>query len=499
MKRFVAALAVSSVLFQVTPTQITPTLAQENPFATTKTENPFAAAKANRYGGVFQSDAVKLELQKVGPGFEGSLFYAATGQTYPVTASLAGDSLEGTFNAGGTNFAFKFQLNDDGSEGAFATEGYSGTLISETAAAAKVAEIEAAKPKPPNQAETLLGEALAIANTLPAAQRSSSIFSIATTKLMMGDVEGAKEIRDSLPVGDLMRDFVDSGLAVKLAENGDIPAANSAASIIGNQSARNSAFIQIISHQATSGDLSGALNQARNLGTPELIITGLTGIASVQFAGNDRAGGLATMGEAEGVVNSIGNQPAQESAMFSIALSYALSGETNRAMGFVEKLRKNPFYALMVLATIAKAQAKTGDMAGANNTLKEANKIARKMDKVIRHLGAVQIALIKFEVNGLAEAMIEMNSIKDLTQRSAGNMQLVSALFIKNDFGGAQMFLQVADIHPTHADIIKSIWASSLARNGDINGAIGKARGIGDAMQRASALASIAGTLGASE
>lgn len=504
MKRFVVAMAVSSVLLQITPAQFTPALAQENssaenPFAANPAANPFATARADRYGGVFQSDAVKLDIKKVGPGFEGSLFYAATGQTYPVKGRLFDDVLQGTFNAGGTKFAFSFQLNDDGAEGAFETEGYSGNLTSEAAAAAKVAEAEAAKPKPPGQADLLLDEAMAIANTLPTAQRSSALFSIANTMLVMGDVEGATKIRDTLPFGDLMRDFVDSGLAAKLAQNGDIPAARAAASVIGNESARNGAFMQINNHQAQAGDVAGALNQARNLGSPILVITGLTSIAAFQFANNDRAGGQATMNEADRIVNSLSGQPTQESAMFSVALSYAIAGETSRAMGYVEKLRKSPFNALLVLANIAKAQAKAGDLAGANNTLKEANKMARKMSKAVRPLGVVQVALIKFEVSGLAEAMVEMRSIKDLAQRSSGNMQLAGALFAKNDFAGAQTFLQIADIHPTHRDLISSIWASAMARNGDINGAIGKARGIGDAMQRANTLASIASVIWGAE
>lgn len=493
MKRFVTALALSSVLLQVTPA-----LSQENPFAATKTENPFVVAKADRYGGVFQSDAVKLELTKVGPGFEGSLFYSATGQTYPVRGRLFDDVLQGTFNAGGTKFGFSFQLNDDGAEGAFETEGYSGTLTSEAVAAAKVAEAKAAEPVPVGQVEALFNEALALANTLPEAQRSSSVFTIALYKILMGDVEGGRTLGRSLASDDIYRDFIEGELAAGVAKDGDIQAGYTAASLVANEIARKSAIIKVIGIQAAAGDLPGAFVQARSLGTPQNKISGLTVIATHQINAGDKSGAMTTFNEAEGLINQISEKTARDAPRFSLGLAYARAGEFRRAEDLIDKISADTTKTT-ALSYLAQEQAKAGDMNGAKDTLRKTENRAKRIDKNLRFLGVIDVAVAKTEINGMADGMIYMKTIADPLQRSVGMLRIATLLLAKRDFSGVRSLLQIATIDPSHNGTLRSSWATALAADGKIEEGIAMARSIPDPMFKANALASIAGTLGAEE
>ena len=84
------------------------------PFLFTLTVNLLASlaqaqTQPNPFAGTFSDGRVTVTLEPSGPGFVGRL--ELEGDSYPLTAQLAGETLSGSFRAGGGTFSFMATLN----------------------------------------------------------------------------------------------------------------------------------------------------------------------------------------------------------------------------------------------------------------------------------------------------------------------------------------------------------------------------------------------------
>lgn len=70
------------------------------------------APGADPLAGVYQGDGITLELQRRGEGYTGAI--TVQGQRYPVTGEFRGETLYGTFQAGGQTYMFAAKLEGGG-------------------------------------------------------------------------------------------------------------------------------------------------------------------------------------------------------------------------------------------------------------------------------------------------------------------------------------------------------------------------------------------------
>lgn len=474
---------------------VTPASAQQSPFAANPAENPFAAAQEERYEGTFESDDVKLTLKKEGEGFTGELFYTATNQTYPVTANLVGDHIEGHFATGGKQYPYSLTLSPDGKSCVFDTEGFQGILQT------KKSVLTGSSIG--GQAGELLAEAIAIRDTLgpveaPAVTSAVALAmaqggewdraknlvetlpqtveyrawtiqtvtdEIAVSKAQIGDYAGVKALIEEAPLEGLVREvsvdkfaaiYAEAGnfeqvralmdtipmhhdrrpeiaqkLIVVLADKGDVAGAKMLVGNISPASAMKKYYFtwanyDIATAQFRKGDAQSAEVTLRNsiaqtqtdptfakiLGPGEFMkgiihalkkltaegnftqvlalrdtfersikalprhvhkieavkkIEGYAAIAEAQFATEDAAGAKKTISKARSLLKKVAG-PMKGFAQRPIAQVEALMGDTKRAEEYIGK-SQGVLPRMIAYGDLAQAQAKAGNLAGANQTL----------------------------------------------------------------------------------------------------------------------------------
>lgn len=492
-KKFIFVAAFTIVLLQPSTVR-----SQESPFTTAAPENPFAAAQVDRYIGVFESEAVKLELQRGDAGYEGSLFYAATDQTYGVTATFIEGSVEGAFNAGGTNFPFTFALKDDGTSGAFETEGYSGTLTPAVSGAGDVAGgaslMEGAGADAEYKSSSLFEEALAAADRAPAAMKPGSRFMIALFMVEAGDLDGARALAATFSVEDFYRPFILGSIASGMAAVGDFEGGYAAARAVSDESARNSALVQIIGHQAEAGDYDGALQAARGLLDVKSRVSALVAVAYSKTSGGAPVESMALLQEAEVLVNSIADKESRDAPRFAVLRAYATAGDIEKARDGVGEINSD-YFKTITLSWIAQEQARAGDIEGAMKTIKEAEKKANKVEDALRSSGIIEVAFANVVAGNLAEGMVMLEVIENPLLKSAGYMRIINWQYSEGDFSGARTTMHFID--PSHKDQVTASRARALADAGVFEEAEAMARTVSDPVHLATALASVAASMSA--
>lgn len=462
--------------------------AQDNPFAANAPANPFATAKVDRYVGVYQSDAVRLSLTKAGNGFGGELYYVATDATYPVTASVDGEKLNGSFVAGGANFSFTFVLGAEGSSGVFETEGYSGTLVRAGGATGSPKSI-----KPVGKAAAIVNEALEIAKTVAPDKKGQALYSIIGLKATLGDIDGAKALLNTIPGGDSFRPTAILGIARAQLKQGDFDGAVAMANTITKPAYRKQFDGEIVSHHITNGDAAKGLSLARNATDLEHRVTLLMSAAGAFRGLKDEAQANAMMQEAKSVALSISDEAKRNSAIFTVAFTHAFSGNMTAALEMANTLPAD-FLKMSLLATIGKAKIRAGDQAGARAIAESMLKDIKKLKSKYARPGAyTQVASIYVGLNDNA-------SLLNVHKKYSGTLEAwyVAVAFAHIEFkhfGEAQALIRSTVLGTSSAIVQQSLdfaIANDQATRGDIDGALATARAIADPLNRISALTTIA-------
>ncbi len=462
--------------------------AQDNPFAANPAGNPFATAMVDRYAGIFESDAVRLTLEKSGGGFVGELYYAQTGQTYPATAQIKDGALNGSFNAGGKSFPFTFALGDDGKSGQFDTEGYSGRLTRTFEPSSLVK-----KAAPLNRIDALYQEALEALESSAPIQKSVAQASVIAHLAQGGRIDQAKALLDAIPRSDTFRDMAIAMFGESQAINGDLEGARATANGMADQTWRTHIAESIAGYQAENGDAAGALVTANAIGTQTDKVSALIVVANALSKTGDKATALTTLTNATAVTEAIENKDQRNDAYGMLVGSYANMGDYETATDMAKDLKKGKMKSISAYVKIALAQAKAGDAEDADKSIDRAIGSSNYM-KPMSSRPAAYAQIIR----GYA-ALRDQKGIDKLfkwTQKLKGNPLYVRVEMVRTQiafgyYAPARANLSIIG-DPDLVGSLTAELAQHQAQNGDLEGGLTMARSIAQPHHRAFAIAAVA-------
>ena len=469
-------------------TSATGALGQDNPFAANAPTNPFTTTQADRYTGTFSSGDVKLLLTREGPLYNGELYYFATQKTYPITASLVGDRLEGTFSAAGSGFPFTFQLNENGGDGVFKTEGFEGTLVAQngTLQLATNTQNTVAATDP----TALFAKALELVRSIPSATQPTPFATLIDAHVDADDLTGAEQLLNIMPFQDIISQLAVAHLVRGYAKRGDLVTARAKAdSIAGSTAMAKFAYGYIATAMAKQGDPNGALLLVNKLGDAKDKPYIYTQIAIGQNEASDHTGAISTLADAVKAVRKIRNKEHKSSGLISVSTTYAQIGEPDVGISVALTIPK-AFYKIISLTAIANIQAKAGDADGARATIASAEKALKKVDDVLKDSALSSIAVAKASAGDMAGAQLMLAQINYAGSRSAGNAQIAIAQLEQGNFEGARTM--AINIDDTQAPGFLVQWAKARAKSGDYAKAIETAQNIDVPGRQAEAYARIA-------
>lgn len=463
-------------------------LAQDNPFAANSAGNPFATAMVDRYAGIFESDAVRLTLEKAGSGFEGELYYAQTGQAYSATAQIKDAALNGSFNAGGKSFPFTFVLGDDGKSGQFDTEGYSGRLTRTFKPSSLVK-----KAAPLNRIDALYEEALEALDGAAAIQKSVARASLIAHLAQGGRVDQAKALLDAIPRNDTFRDMATAMFGESQAINGDLEGARATANGMADQTWRTHIAESIAGYQAENGDTAGALATANAIGTQTDKISALIVVANALSKNGDKATALTTLTSANTITEAIENKDLRKDAYGMLVGGYAKMGDYETALDLAKNIKKGNLKKVNAFVSVALAQARAGDIKGARESTKEAQGAAGWMKpSSSRPVAYAQV------VRGYAAIRDEegINKMIKWTNKLKGNPLYVRVELVRTQiqfgyYAPARANLSIIG-NPDLVGSLTAELAQHQAQNGDLEGGLAMARGIAQPHHRSFAISAVA-------
>ncbi len=461
--------------------------AQENPFATKAPSNPFAVALAEGYVGIFNSDAVRLTLARTANGFSGSLFYAQTAQTYPVTAGIENGVLRGSFTTGGKAFPFTFQLDDDGNSAQFNTEGYSGKLERTLELSAPV------KTSPPlSRIDKLYEEALVALESATSAQKSVAMATTIAQLAQGGRMERARALLDAIPRNDTFRDLATAMFGESQAASGDLVGAKATANGMASQTWRTYIVEAIAVYQAENGDAAAALSTANSIGTQNDKISALVAVANALSQSDDKAIALTTLKDAQTRAEAVQDKSRKDDALAMVSGGYAIAGNYDMATDLGGDI-KNHMARVKAYVSIALAQAKAGDVDGARKSIKRAEgRSGHIKPKAARPAAYAQIArgyAALRDVKGMTKMFKWTKILKgnDLKAR----VEIVRTQIDFGYYAPARTNLSLIG----SADLIGSLTAELAqhqAQNGDFEGGLSMAQSIIPPHHRAFGIAAVA-------
>ncbi len=206
-----------------------------------------------------------------------------------------------------------------------------------------------------------------------------ALASISATQAARDDVAGALTT-----IADLRESSVQQSAREKICaaqvRAGDVGEAVDTA--MQNGFSRERALRIAAREQARSGDLSGAIRTAKKIGQGLARDYALSEVAQVQAGAGDIAGALA-------IADTIDSLDAHAAAMWSVVLAQAENGNVKAALQAAQSAPALGNERDRALASIAKAQAKTGMFDQALNTIK---KIRSEGDRgtALGHISAAQ-------------------------------------------------------------------------------------------------------------
>lgn len=376
-------------------------------------------------------------------------------------------------------------------------------------------------------AEETLDEAIAAANRIHPQMKASALRNIA--KMQSGDrakatfalaVVAANEMRNTIKKNEALK-----MIAIVQAESGDLRGAKETANGIRDWLTKEEALRAIAIAQAESGDINGAKETVELL---SLKVSALKEIARIQTRRNDIKGAKETANQipslkdevfgeiAEAQVQNEDIRGAKETVgeialdMLSKALALkkiaqAESGEEARET-FRQAIRAanqiEEFFSVnaVVLRRIAKAQAESGDVPGAKETLSQARAFANEMQNGSGKVSVLcQIAQTQVdcgELNDLfAPAIAVAEQMENGVEKAKAFKEIVDYLVEEEEISRVIEIAKKIE----NADYLKTDLIKSLANKGEITGAKAIAKQIKDQFTRENGLVEIAKTQNGSE
>lgn len=233
---------------------------------------------------------------------------------------------------------------------------------------------------------------------------------LAAAQAKSGDVAGAKATANSIE-DNASKDSALREIAAAQAKAGDIAGAIATADAITNVLVEASPLSNIAAAQLKAGDRAGA---SKTFDRAEAIANTLNGVEKNVALGNialaeAKAGDITRAKATADAITGYG----KEGAMFDIAIIQARAGDIAGARDTAGSLRQNYLKAL-VLREVAIAQSRTGDKAGASQTFDEAKTMANAETVDLNRDGALlSIARGQAKTGDVAAAKATAAATKD--------------------------------------------------------------------------------------
>ena len=458
-------------------------ISQENPFAATPTANPFATTQSQRYIGIFESDAIRLELAETETGIGGTLYYDATGQTYLVTAKLVEAALEGSFAVSGTDFTFTFVLEEDAKAGRFETEGYSGVLSAQGLA-----------PLPKSRVEEIFEEAVELAGILPADQRGYVISSVVSLLAQTGDIDGARELIESLPAGDAYRSSALVGVAGGMIKTDGVEAARQVMNGVVEPNMRSSFDATYTLYLAEEGQLSEAYAFATGLPRTSGSLGVLTLFALKAHEAGDTEMANAALANARARITGASDMAERNMGFFQLASSHAQLGDVQAARRSLNEIAENDYLQVIGYAAVSEHFVRDGNRDAATQFAEDAFRKAKRIKpNGLRPAAVAAVAPAYAALRDTAKIQEVMNWVHQKNEYMSGvvlnNVILTQIRFRYLDAARSN----AAQLTQTNLDseILQAV-AYDEAEAGDIDGALQTVRGMSSQPVRATSLATIA-------
>ena len=462
--------------------------ATSNPFGAQNSDNPFAAAAKDPYVGVFESDEVKLVVEKQAGRYSGKLFYAKTGATYPASMTKNESRLDGSFTAGGNEFAFAFELDEAGTSGVFSTQDYSSTLqaVSSTQSASRPGSGNRGGP---DSLESVIDEAIATARAVEAGQRGDfARFYVVNSLAYAGFLGRATQMIKETPSENIYREGMLSALASGHAIKGNRSASMQILQQISNPAYHPGVYAEIARYHAEREDFDAALAAVATAPTVEVRV----GMLNVIALTHHKQGNLGADGEmlnrARELAYGIEDKDQRSLTLQTLASAYAAPlGLWDEALKTAKKISSD-FNKLLAYSAIALAQHKDGERAGAASTFALADKRIRKLDEGLREFGKSWLAATAYFIEP-GKAGSRLDSLT-ADYRSQAFLNIITDLVQDNEFDRARPLMD--QLLPQHSAEMMKRWAAARANNGEFDKGLTTARNIEDKSVRAAALAEIA-------
>ncbi len=469
---------VAAILFSITAQYA---FAQDNPFTAPPPANPFTMAQSQLYVGVFESDAVRLELVENDTGVSGTLYYDATGQTYPITAQIVETVLDGSFSVAGTDFAFTFALADDAKTGQFETEGYNGVLSAHGIA-----------PPPPSRVEEIFDEAISLAAALPAEQRGYTVAGMVSLLAETGDTDGAMELTGSLPAGDVYRSAALVGVAGGLLKTEGVDAARQLMNGVVEPSMRSSFDARYAGYLTEQGQLSEAYTFASGLSGASSVGI-LTIVAQSAREAGDTAMGDAAFADAVARASGASDKSERNTGFFQLAISQASLGDVQATRSYLDQI-DDDFLQVIAYVSAAEQFVRDGNRTAAEQLASDAFRKAKRVKPKAMRPSAVMAVTPAYAA--LRDTAKLQDIVEWVNQHSA---YLVGSVW--NSIIRTQIRFRYLDAARSNAaqltqtdldsEILQAV-AYDQADAGDIDGALQTVRSISVLPVRITSLATIA-------
>jgi len=261
--------------------------------------------------------------------------------------------------------------------------------------------------------------------------------SIAIARARAGDVDGAQRTV-SLIEDDSEKAFALSQIALAQARAKNFADAVHTASALNDPDLRDQSFAWIANVQARAGDPLGAAQLAHSIKNAQYRAQSLAYIADLTanggHAGEARSAvqeALRAAEQAEPREGGAGRsslaacasdepEPPRDAALESVALTQARTGDTAGALETINRMHDKSGRENM-LATVAEYQARAGDFAGARASIAA---ISRDACKTAALHG---VAVAQFEAGDLSAALLTVNDMTDPAQK-AGTLTYLGRL-----------------------------------------------------------------------
>ncbi|NQT18238.1 MAG: hypothetical protein HQ592_00940 [Planctomycetes bacterium] len=214
-----------------------------------------------------------------------------------------------------------------------------------------------------------LEEAMSLAQEL---DHPWGYYAVAVAQIEAGDVGAAKATTRSMPIGT-WRNWACDGVVTALTKAGRTDEALAFARSLGDEY-ENCAYVAMCKAKASLGDIEGAKAALSRISLPKFKASAMCSIAQAQLAAGDLNEAYATVDQCVRIILEehlypyFGEHWCEElvAVCSSLAEAYASEGNADGYSKCIEAAKRLP---TSYFANIAETQARTGDLAGASETI----------------------------------------------------------------------------------------------------------------------------------